>query len=470
MSIELRHHIVATAALLAVASSTSAAQPGAYDFTYRMGGERTVLPLQVFDDGKETYFQWRASTQVVPAIIADTPQGPRVATYHRSGAFIVVPGVATSYRLQFGSLTGQVSYAGPARAVTVGSAPTTEQPAAQPAMATPAASPSTAMPKATPVVARNAVSSGYVVDASIAGSAAPPAGVQTAPAETAGAPTPVVRADVPPAAAGPRTQAVRVPFETGRSQMTAAAQREIRRAFAGEGTITSVTIVGRDDSAAQDGLARSRAMAIRAAAIDAGAPASRIRLIEGLMREGDKATTPTSDLRVVRSSLHKAAHDIAGEPSTIAEAIAMVARGMRALARMGAIDQARADSFVDSLRRMVGMGGPAPTKPDVQTLAPTVTGGVAQGSALDQVTGVWTMLPADGTAQRGLRKWAEQAGMTLDWQADIDYPINSLILVRGSAREAVDSVRQSLETASTPLKVQIDNNRIIVSNKKGAAA
>lgn len=148
----------------------------------------------------------------------------------------------------------------------------------------------------------------------------------------------------------------------------------------------------------------------------------------------------------------------------------MVARGMRALARMGAIDQARADSFVDSLRRMVGLGGPAPTKPDVQTLAPTVTGGVAQGSALDQVTGVWAMLPADGTAQRGLRKWAEQAGMTLDWQADIDYPINSLILVRGSAREAVDSVRQSLETASTPLKVQIDNNRIIVSNKKGAAA
>ena len=50
MSIELRHHIVATAALLAVASSASATQPGAYDFSYRMGGERTVLPLQVFDD------------------------------------------------------------------------------------------------------------------------------------------------------------------------------------------------------------------------------------------------------------------------------------------------------------------------------------------------------------------------------------------------------------------------------------
>ena len=42
---------------------------GHYDFSYQAAGDNRVRPVQVFDDGKSTFFQFRAG-EPVPAIFA----------------------------------------------------------------------------------------------------------------------------------------------------------------------------------------------------------------------------------------------------------------------------------------------------------------------------------------------------------------------------------------------------------------
>jgi hypothetical protein len=49
---------------------------GGYDFSYQAIGDQRVKPVQVFDDGRNTYFQFR-SGEPIPAIFADSSPAPR---------------------------------------------------------------------------------------------------------------------------------------------------------------------------------------------------------------------------------------------------------------------------------------------------------------------------------------------------------------------------------------------------------
>ena len=66
---------------------------GAYDFSYQSSGDQRVRPSQVFDDGRSTYFQFRAG-EPVPAIFAVTQQGPSLLVPEPEGPYIRVPAVA----------------------------------------------------------------------------------------------------------------------------------------------------------------------------------------------------------------------------------------------------------------------------------------------------------------------------------------------------------------------------------------
>ncbi|RTL38244.1 MAG: hypothetical protein EKK53_19490, partial [Burkholderiales bacterium] len=59
-----------TRAAVACACAFAAVAAGAaqFNFSYQFGGERKILPLQVFDDGTNTYFQFRQSNAMVPVI------------------------------------------------------------------------------------------------------------------------------------------------------------------------------------------------------------------------------------------------------------------------------------------------------------------------------------------------------------------------------------------------------------------
>src|SRR5690606_40040164 len=80
------------AAKVALASS-QAVLPGsaaAYDFAYRLSGDRRVAPVQVFDDGRTTWLQFQPG-QTLPAVFVATPADPsgvQLSTYTQQRPYL----------------------------------------------------------------------------------------------------------------------------------------------------------------------------------------------------------------------------------------------------------------------------------------------------------------------------------------------------------------------------------------------
>lgn len=77
---------------------------GRYSFDWRLSGDRSVAPLQVFDNGKETWLQF-APGQMVPAIFSSTPLGERPLHYVRHGDYLILDGVWPRLRFRGGTLS-----------------------------------------------------------------------------------------------------------------------------------------------------------------------------------------------------------------------------------------------------------------------------------------------------------------------------------------------------------------------------
>ncbi len=81
--------------------------PSGYHWNYYFNGDKTLVPLHVFDDGKFTYFQLQPN-QPIPAIFAVTSSDGKeaVVNYRRddqdSGVYLVVPEVAPQWTLRNG--------------------------------------------------------------------------------------------------------------------------------------------------------------------------------------------------------------------------------------------------------------------------------------------------------------------------------------------------------------------------------
>jgi hypothetical protein len=89
-----------------------APQPGArYDFDWRLSGDRPVAPLQVFDDGRQTWLQF-APGQTVPAIFTEQGGVLRPASYTRQPPYIVVQGKWPALVLRGGALQARADHLG----------------------------------------------------------------------------------------------------------------------------------------------------------------------------------------------------------------------------------------------------------------------------------------------------------------------------------------------------------------------
>jgi hypothetical protein len=90
--------------------AASPAPPGSgsyYSFAWRLSGDRAVAPLQVFDDGIQTWLQFSES-QAIPAVFARGPEGDRLLSYSRQGPYIVLSGVWPELVLRGGTLASHV--------------------------------------------------------------------------------------------------------------------------------------------------------------------------------------------------------------------------------------------------------------------------------------------------------------------------------------------------------------------------
>lgn len=77
--------------------------PKNYNWDYSFNGERSIMPLHVFDDGKFTYLQLREN-QDIPAIFAvNNSKGEEsVVNFRRVGDYIVIQQIAPQFTLRDG--------------------------------------------------------------------------------------------------------------------------------------------------------------------------------------------------------------------------------------------------------------------------------------------------------------------------------------------------------------------------------
>lgn len=73
-------------ALTGCASKPLNSPTGSLDFSWKLSGDKSVAPLQVFSDATHIWLQWQPN-QTLPAIFGVTPQGEQLATYARQGPY-----------------------------------------------------------------------------------------------------------------------------------------------------------------------------------------------------------------------------------------------------------------------------------------------------------------------------------------------------------------------------------------------
>jgi len=75
-----------------------------YNFKYTISGSEVIAPVQIFDDGTFTYFQFKLPTSPVPGFFQTDKDGTEsVVNYQVVGNYIAVEMVASQFTLRYGN-------------------------------------------------------------------------------------------------------------------------------------------------------------------------------------------------------------------------------------------------------------------------------------------------------------------------------------------------------------------------------
>lgn len=77
-----------------------------FHFDWRLSGDAAVAPMQVFDDGRETWLQF-APGQAVPAIFGAGPGGEQVLPYAWRAPYMVLAGTWKALTFRGGRLVAR---------------------------------------------------------------------------------------------------------------------------------------------------------------------------------------------------------------------------------------------------------------------------------------------------------------------------------------------------------------------------
>ena len=248
--------LAAALACLAIVPAVGAdsTRVGAYDFGYVASGETRARPVQVFDDGKNTFFQFR-SGESVPAIFSNRVGVPQLLVPAHEGPYIKVAEVHGRFVLQVGRSQANVVHSGGVRA----DAPPLNV-VAQSGLTTPYAG-GPVQEGSKLVASIPPTASGSAIDAAVNRNsyATPRKGdaVQWMDPE-------------------PRREEFTVWFTRGSAVLSRDAKRAIAEVARRGGQNTRFFVVGRDDGSLKEGLDRVRAETLASALAKAGAEPSRI--------------------------------------------------------------------------------------------------------------------------------------------------------------------------------------------------
>jgi len=403
---------LAVAAPIAAGAAADGGLNG-YDFSYSIAGDARATPIQVFDDGAHTFFQFKAAENV-PAIFLYNRGRQELAQITARSPYIVVSGVGQRFSLRSGAAVASVDYVGGRRN--------------DPVLPTARDASEMSVPKRAPAPAEDAERAMAMIQDIRAQLDARGRQPDVAPEArlTPGREDPAAKT-----AASKDTTAV--PFHRGKATLGPLGTRTMAKIIQPAIVAEAVMITGRGDS---DNLAlgADRAMALRNYLVNRGVPVGRIRLAEG------QAAHAATSKDVFLSDVTLVAPRAASAHAESAPSAAMAAPANwlpLASATIAMLDEGKIsrEAAAEILERMLATR--RDSKPALQVASKPV----------------WEISPSDGTLRSAFARWAGAAGWQLSWDAPVDYPIKVRASFQGSFDEAVGSVASALETADVPLQV-----------------
>lgn len=415
--------LVSALLLLPAAQGTSSDRLGGYDFGYEISGDARAKPVQVFDDGRSTYFQFR-SGEPIPAIFTAAASGATLQVPQLEGPYVKVAAIAPEYALKLGYGTGRVAYLGANRA----------RPTATATTAPVAANARPATPPADRLLAASQLVSGM------------PREMFQAPAprialEESSYATPIKGDAVEWSSTTERSKDYPVLFTKDSAKLTPAATKSIRMLVASVRAGARYEVIGRDDENHLERVAEGRAAAVVSALVSAGVARGSITFkTTAEVLESGKGVWQGATVRVWDAALPA--------PATRSEEeIASVISRLRA----GRITASEAVALVEQAKRgTASTASTAATAPAPAAPAPA------------QIT-TWAVRKSDDTIEQMLVRWGKEAGWRVVWQGGPKVPITGdSSLTRPDFLQAADYVVGQAKTAGYKLRATAYSNQTLV--------
>jgi hypothetical protein len=409
-------------ALTAVQGS-SPDRVGKYDFSYESQGDVRAKPVQVFDDGSSTFFQFRAG-EALPTILAATTAGPQLMVPKIEGPYARVDGVSGQYILKSGLSTSNVSYLGSGRAAP--NAPG----------ATPGQSGADQAAMARLVAAAGQIHGGRAefaaqsprVDLHVDSYATPLRGDRVQWTTT----------EVPSTPAS-------IPFVLGKHTAGPQATRQVRDFARTIASAQRVVITGIDDRSYAEGLAEKRAQAVADLLVAAGIARDRIAIkssAQPLEEAGQSVVTGASVIGYTRQTIAHAATQSSGPTATAALAAkdAMLSRVVAQL-RSGELTPNQASEAIERARNAAPGQMPA--------AAPTL--------------GRWEVRVSDENVNAMLKRWGAASGWRVVVEGAPEIKIHGdAIVERPTFLQAADYAISQAKGAGYSIKASAFTNNVLL--------
>ena len=406
--------LVVSGVCLAPATGADSTRVGAYDFGYAASGDARARPIQVFDDGRSTFFQFRPG-ESVPAIFTHKAGVPQLLVPFQEGPYIKVANVHGRFVLQVGRAQAAVVHAGATRE----DAPPLN------------------------VVSNTGLTTPYV------GGPVPDGGrliASLAPVDVGAGPddaahrnsyaTPRKGDAVKWVEAESRREETSVWFPRGSAVLSADARKVLAAAARSVGAQSQVVVIGRDDDTLKEGLDRLRAETLKSALVKAGVDASRISSRVGVAGTPRGQAWP-STIQIETERPLAVATTGAGRATSIRS-------NLDALVLAGVLKPEQAQAIAVH-------HGARPAAPVVQQQETVPKGG-------------FTLIAADKTVQGTIKRWATSLNYQVVWDAPaaLDAPIlGDAAIPASSIQEALERLLGGLKEKGYALDATVFSNRVI---------
>lgn len=445
------------AALLAssVAGTTLIAQPvGKYDFAYQATGEPKVRPVQVFDDGAQTYFQFRPG-EPIPAIFANDNGEETFLIPEVIGPYVRVKTVSAGYTLKMVRSVGQVQYQGARATLAQASAamqvPAMAQaghPGAFDAQGSRAGDTGTVRP-VSPTIADGLRKIAYVdptqprIAVDINSYARPIKG-DVAQFQPDGV-SPTVTTGIAPNQAP--SQVEQIPFVVGATRPGPQASSMLKTLAKKFADAARIEVIGRYDNTYKIGVAESRAASVVEALAAYGVPKVNIgfKTTEAILPE--RAKNVSTGVTIQIYSRAQQPHEEYLDTPVVSSGKAAQLGSLVTKLKSGQISPSQASAMIRAANVAGGVHG------TVQPVA---------GFQEAQITR-WLMNKSDASIQGVLTRWAGDAGWHLIWRNAPLIKVNGdAELIRDGFVSAADYVLAQAQVYGYKIKARAYNNKVLV--------